>query len=157
PTDSKFVWNAGTVTLPDPNQFGIFEGLAFAMDDQTDTGPFNIYIDNLRNGTNLVQDFENEDPGTLAVQFAKPGNSGTTSANLLGAPDLSAVSSNSAAYGTNSANISWQFNGVGAGKWLRLNGLGSAGNVPTPNPELDMTLPIAVDILIQPVGKTNSH
>ena len=50
PTDSKFGWN-GTVTLPDPNQFGVLEGLALAMDDTTDTGPFDVYIDNLRNAS----------------------------------------------------------------------------------------------------------
>jgi hypothetical protein len=157
-TDSKFIWNnvTGGVTLPDPNQFGILEGFSFAMDDLTDTGPIQIYLDNLRNANVVIQDFENEAPGT-EVQFPKPSNSGTTSGNLLSAPNSSFTSTNQAAFGTNSALVQWQWNGLSAGNWIRLNALSTSGTVPTPNPEVDLTQPIAVDVLVLPVGHTNAH
>ncbi|HSU53711.1 MAG TPA: PA14 domain-containing protein [Candidatus Dormibacteraeota bacterium] len=157
PSDPRAVWNAGAVTLPDPNQFGILEGLSFAMDDTTDTGPVKIYIDNIRNGSTMIQDFENETNGTPTVQFAIPGNSGTTSGNMIGAPNSSAIAQDNAASGTNSALIQWQWASQSAANWIRLNALASGGNVPTPNPEVDLTLPIAVDVLVLPVNQSSGH
>lgn len=158
PTDSRFIWNAGTQTLPDVNQYGILEGLGLAIDDLTDTGPYDVYVDNLRNGTTLLQDFENENPGS-EVLFAKPGNSGTTSGNILPPPasDSATVSGAQAAEGTNSVRLRWQFNGTNSSKYVRLNALSTGGIEPTPNPIIDVTQPIAIDVLLLPVNKTVAH
>jgi PA14 domain/Bacterial Ig domain len=158
PTDSKYLWNdnATGFTFPDPYQFGIFEGLAFGIDDLTDTGPMTIYIDNLRNGSTMIQDFENETNGTQ-VQFYQPSLSGSTSGNILTAPNVSAVSGNNAAFGTNSTQIAWQWNGLIPANWLRINSGSAGGAVSTPNPDVDLTQPILVDILVLPPSQTAGH
>jgi hypothetical protein len=156
PSDSKYVYN-GTLILPDPNQYGTLEGFAFAMDDLTDTGPFEIYIDNIRNGSTMIQDFEGQSPGSY-VMFYQPGFSGSTSGNLLNTPNASTISSVNAGMGTNSDHITWQFNGLGAGKWVRLNTANIGGGATaSPNPVVDLTQPIIADFLVLPVGASTGH
>jgi hypothetical protein len=156
PSDPKYVYN-GTLILPDLNQYGTLEGFAFAMDDLTDTGPFEIYIDNIRNGTTMIQDFEGQTPGSY-VMFYQPSYSGSTSGNLLNTPNASTISTNNSANGTNSDHITWQFNGLGAGKWVRINTANTGGGATaTPNPVVDLTQPIIADFLVLPVGASAGH
>jgi hypothetical protein len=156
PTDSKYLYN-GTFTLPDPNQYGTLEGFAFAIDDLTDTGPFQIYLDNIRNGSTMIQDFEGQSSGSY-VMFYQPSFSGSSSVNLLNTPNAATISTANAAAGTNSDLITWQFNGLGASKWLRLNSSNLGGGATaTPNPVVDLTQPIAVDVLVLPVGQSTGH
>ena len=44
--------------------FGVLEGLAIASQDPSDNGPFDLYIDNLVNGTTLIQGWELATNGT---------------------------------------------------------------------------------------------
>ena len=156
PSDPRYLYN-GTLTLPDPNQYGTLEGFAFAIDDLTDTGPFVIYIDNIRNGSTMIQDFEGQNPGSY-VMFYQPSYSGSTSGNLLNTPNASTISSANAGTGTNSDRITWQFNGLGAGKWVRLNTANIGGGATaTPNPVVDLTQPIIADFLVLPVGASVGH
>ncbi len=159
PTDSKFVWN-GALTFnadgTDPNQYGTLEGFALAMDDLTDTGPFKLYFDNIRNGSIVIQNFEDETNGA-GVLFNTPSFSGTTSGGLLPAPDVGAVSTNYANGGTNSFLAQFQFNSLSSAKYVRLNTGKTGGNHSTPNPEVDLTQPILVDVLVLPPGLTNAH
>jgi hypothetical protein len=79
------VWNdSGGASFTLDGNFGALDGLAFAC--QGDNGPFDIYLDDLANGTNGV--FQNWEAGTPggAYGFVAPGISGTTSGNLLAAP-----------------------------------------------------------------------
>ena len=157
-TDSKFLWNnnADGLVFPDPNQFGILEGFGIAMDDLTDTGPFNIYFDNIRNGSTMIQDFEGNSPGA-AVMLRQPSFSSTTSGNILTTPNSAGVSNGNAASGTNSSLVKWQWNGSSSANWLRLNSSQSGGAVSTPNPQVDLSQPILVDILVLPVNATTGH
>ncbi|MGD0259146.1 MAG: PA14 domain-containing protein [Verrucomicrobiota bacterium] len=158
PTDSKYLWNsAGDGFTPDPNQYGAFEGFGIASADATDCGPFQIYFDNLRNGSTLIQSFENEPLSQATVLFNQPSFSGTTSANLLTAPNTSAIAGNYASTGTNSLGVNFQFAGLGSAYWLRLNAAATSGNVSTPNAEVDLTQPILVDVLLLPPGQTVAH
>jgi len=159
PWDQKYLWNnnADGFSFPDPFQFGIFEGFGIAIDDLTDTGPMNVYIDNLRNGTTMIQSFENQTAGTQLL-FRQPSFSGTTSGNILADPNLSQVSENNAGSGTNAAQIRWQWPSLSSQNWLRLNSSATGGGAgATPNPEVDLTQPILADILILPPGQSTGH
>src|SRR5205807_795889 len=58
--DTSIQWNPTANTSLDnlPGQWGILESINFAIDDLTDTGPYDLYIDNVKNGTTVFQDFE---------------------------------------------------------------------------------------------------
>ncbi|HVM48609.1 MAG TPA: hypothetical protein VMU04_11315 [Candidatus Acidoferrum sp.] len=156
---SHYLWNGlgDGLTFPDPYPRGIFEGFAIASADANDCGPIQVYFDNLRNGATLIQDFENETNAQPLVLFNQPSFSGTTSFNLLSAPNTSAVAQSYASTGTNSLGVSFQFVGLGWGNWLRLNSNTTNGTVPTPNPIVDLTQPILVDVLLLPPNQTASH
>jgi len=156
PVDATFAWSGsdGTGLL---GNYGVLEAIAFAVDDLTDSGPFNIYIDNLMNGPTLIQDFESFNAGTSTVVFNQPSFSGSTTPFLLAqspgsvSPNVSQVSNANADTGTNSARISWQFKDSSAVDWVRLTTQGSA-----PNPEVDLNQPISFRMLLLPVGQTTA-
>jgi len=158
PVDPTYVW-AGANQTPLQGDFGVLESIAFAIDDLTDTGPFQIYIDNLMNGSTLIQDFETANAGTRDVVLTSPGFSTTTSRFLLSpspgsiSPDVSEVSNANADTGTNSALVSWQFINTSVVNWLRVTtqGIGANG---TPNPVVDLRQPISFRILLLPAGET---
>ncbi len=158
PIDSTYLWNNNndSFTLPDPNQYGIFEGFGIVSSDPNSTGPIDIYFDNLRNGSTLIQDFENETNAQAAVLLMPPTYSASTSANLLTAPNVSTISQSYASTGTNSLQVNFQFAGLGSAYWLRLNTGATNGNNATPNPVVDLTQPIFVDVLLLQVKATPS-
>lgn len=155
PVDSTFIWN-GTDTAP-TNQlkgnFGVLDSIAFAVNE--DTGPYAIYIDNFMNGSTRIQSFEGAVPGTLTVLFSQPSFSGTTSPYLLSqaanvvSPNVSMVTNNTADHESHSLFVSWQFKDTNRINWLRL----PAGGSGTPNPMLDLRLPISFRMLILPAGE----
>jgi hypothetical protein len=154
--DPIFGWSGqfGATTLN--GNFGVFESLAFALDDASDTGPYRIYIDNVKNGSTVIQDFEGRALAAKSVLFTAPSFSGSTGPNLLAqapgavSPDISEISNLNADGGTNSTVISWQFKDRSLANWLRLSTQGSG----TPNPEVDLRLPITLRMLVLPVGQT---
>src|SRR5262249_7656636 len=77
--DSVFLWNG---TDPTPNNFngnfGTLDGIWFSIAQDDDGGPYRIYVDELRNGSTLLQNWE-----TAQVQFAQPDASGSTDSGLL--------------------------------------------------------------------------
>ncbi|MFN7140152.1 MAG: hypothetical protein ACK4UN_12530, partial [Limisphaerales bacterium] len=73
--------------------FGILESLAISLHDLSDTGPYEIYIDDVRNGETVIEDFESYNVGAVGRLFAAPAGSGTTAANLLNSPNASVVTS----------------------------------------------------------------
>lgn len=149
--DPLYTW-AGT----DPNpfywdgEFGAFDGIAIACEG--DTGPYEIYIDDLANGTNGVfQDWEGVAPGTAARGFSQPSFSGTTSGNLLSAPNESVVVNNTAYSGTNCCRLRFQFNSEANTKWVRIV---TSGATPVANPQVQIAEPISFKILLLPPGAT---
>ena len=130
--------------------FGVLESIDFAIEDATNTGPFNIYIDNVKNGQTVIQDFEGVAEGQEEVLFRRPVFSGSTSPFLLSAPDISRVTSENADASTLSELISFQFRDVNPASWVRLI---TQGNT-TPNPQVDLNQPITFRMLLLPVGET---
>lgn len=159
-TDSNTGWTVGSPTLT-PNSiplspsiqwnptvgnanniatsWGILDSIDFAING-TDSGPFDLYIDNVQNGTTVFQTFEN---GTSI--FRQPSFSGTTSGNILANPNVSAVTNIIADTGTNSLHVRFQFSGTNNTKWLRFTTSGA-------DPMVNMTDPISFRMLLLPVG-----
>ena len=144
PIDPVVIWNdnGGASATLDGN-FGALDGLAFAC--QGDNGPFDIYLDDLANGTNgVVQNWEAGTPGST-YGFVAPGSSGTTGGNLLTAPNESLVTTNTAFTGSRCLRVKWQFAGGATNLWLRLV---TAGALPVENPQVDLNEPISLKILL---------
>lgn len=147
-TDSSIQWSP-TVSNPDsiPGQWGIFESINFAIDDLSDTGPYDLYIDNLKNGSTVWQTFEGSVAGTQEVTFKVPSNSGTTSDRILPTPNQSIISNGAADEGTKSLRIRFQWNNTNSDRWLRLTTTGS-------NPQVNLDDPISIRFLLLPVNTT---
>jgi len=156
-TDSSIQWYPDSNINPDalPGDWGILESIAFAIDDLTDTGPYDLYIDNLQNGTTVFQTFEGAVAGTTDYGFRPPGYSGTSSGGLLIPPDIGEVSSSAADTGTKSFHVQFQWKGTNAASWLRLTTYFPAGSpIPGGNPMVNLNDPISIRFLLLPVGAT---
>lgn len=167
-TDDNSLWQIGAVVTPNftqlgssiqwnpavsnPNniatRWGTLESINFVIDELTDTGPFDIYVDNLQNGATVWQTFEEAVAGRTDYGFRPPTLSGSTSGNLLTAPNVGQVSNGAADAGTKSFRIRFQWNGVTASKWLRLTTSGAG------NPQVNLDDPISFRLLLLPVGAT---
>ena len=151
--DPSVIWNTATggpavgTTNALTNAWGILESINFCING--DTGPFDLYIDNLKNGSTTFQTFETVAAGTTDYGFRPPSNSGTTQPGLLAVPNTGIVTNNTADGGTNSFRVQFQWNGTNASRWLRLttSGAGSAAN-----PMVFLDDPISFRILLLPVG-----
>jgi hypothetical protein len=133
-----------------PGQWGILESINFVIED-ADTGPFDLYIDDLQNGATLFQDFEAAAAGTSDYVFRLPSFSGTTSSGLLPVPNTGEVSNAESVSGTNSFRVSFQWNGTNATRWLRLTTSGSGLPVGSPiNPQVFLDDPISFRLLLRP-------
>lgn len=154
PVDATYMWNGTDATNPNQlkGDFGILDSIVFYM-DQADSGPFEIYIDSFRNGNTLIQGFEGTAPGGSAG-FVQPSFSGTTSPFLLSpapgtiSPNVAIVTNNTADAGSHCLFASWQFKDTNNIDWLRFVAQGAG----SPNPVVDLRLPITFRMLILPVG-----
>jgi hypothetical protein len=154
PVNTCVQWYPTVGTLNNlQGKWGVLEALAISIDDLTDTGPFDIYIDNIANGTNGVfQSFEGVPVGTVGHAFNLPLYSGTTKPFLLVSPDEAEVSNDAADPGdTNSLRVQFQFGGTSALNWVRLTTY-STNNTAGFNPLVNLDEPISVPLLLQPVA-----
>lgn len=160
PTNTSVIWNSNIAgqngTLNDlQGDWGTIEAIAFVIDDLNDTGPQEIYIDNIANGgiTNspqVVDDFEAGTNGQSGFTFEQPSFSGTTSGNILTAPNVSVIATNTADTGANCLRTSWQWSDTNSTRWLRLTT--SAVTSGHPNPLVNLNDPITLRLLVLPVG-----
>jgi hypothetical protein len=157
PDDPTYCWSTdGNPTLD--GSYGVLEGLALAFED-ADSGPYEIYLDNIRNGSTVIQDFESAANGQTQVMFSLPSASITTSPYLLAqspgtiSPNVSMVVNTNADTGTNCLRVSWQFRDTNRVDWLRL----VTGGSPTSNPMVDLRLPISLRLLLLPVGQKSNQ
>jgi hypothetical protein len=153
PTNTSIKWNSATGnpagTLNDiTTPWGILEAIAIAIDDLTDTGPYDLYIDNLQNGSTVFQTFEEAVAGTTGYAFRSPLFSGSTSGNLLSAPDQATVSNAAADTGTKSLHVQFQWSGTNDTQWLRFTTYGLG------DPMVNLSDPISIRLLLLPPGST---
>jgi len=149
-TTPSIEWNGAAVgtTNAIATQWGILESINFAVADSPDTGPYDIYIDNIQNGATVFQNFEKAPAVTTDYGFRAPSFSGTTSGNILALPNTGTVANNIADTGTKSFHIQYQWQATNATKWLRLTTSG------VNNPQVNLDDAISFRILMQPVGAT---
>src|SRR5439155_11569365 len=107
-TDPAITYGTGAA-ITDANPFCALEGLEFSIDD-TDTGPYDIYVDSIYNGNTVIEDFEGHASGDI-VTFVAPNAAGSPPAGstYLGTPNSAAVSQVNAFDGTNACRIQWQW------------------------------------------------
>jgi hypothetical protein len=153
-TDPGRNWQANTA-LTDSNPFAALESLAIAIDD-TDSGPYDVYVDEIKNGDTVIENFEGYGNGTANVTFVAP-NVATLpipGSTFLDAPNSSAISQNYAYSGTNSCRIQWQFKDTSNVRWARVLANSSTGKK---YPQLDTSKPVTMRILVLPVGVSTDH
>jgi len=128
--------------------FGVLDGIAFAIESD-DTGPYNIYIDNIMNGTNVLFDAETNTLGS-APFFNTPnagGNFGgyNSAVNILPDPNLNVVINTNADTGTKSLLLAWQFgHNAYNTTWMHV----STKNLP----QVDLNQAISMRVLVLQVG-----
>lgn len=151
--ENGYFWN-GVGTFPNTDAWASFEGIALCMDEFTgESGPYDIYIDNIMNGDTVIEGFEGYTNGTPEVMFRNPRVALAPPPRLLTAPDSTAVSGNNAFSGTNSIRVRWQFdNNTPNTPWVHLYAAGSGHTFP----QVDLRQPISFSILILPAGETTN-
>jgi hypothetical protein len=139
------VFNGTLVSLD--GKYGALDGLVIA--NEGGPGDFDIYIDNLANGTNGVfQDFEGGTNGQVAYVFQQPSFSGSTF-GILGSPNSTTITTNTSFGGAKCAHVQWQYLDDAPRDWVRLT---SSGAAPVQNPEVDLDEPITFRLLLLPAG-----
>ena len=153
-TDPALNW-ASAAVVTETNPFASLDNLTFAID--TDSGPYDIYVDDIKNGDTVIENFEGYDNGTPNVTFQNPNFAvipGTAS-TYLSAPNATAVSQSHSFEGTNACRIQWQFANALNIRWARVVAAGvSAGRQ---YPQLDTSKPVTMKILVLPVGGTSDQ
>jgi hypothetical protein len=150
--DPEFTFN-GSPGLPDSNPYAVLGGIAFSVENVTNTGPFNLYIDNIMNGEVMIQDFESATNGQSQVFLQNPTTATIPVSGLISQPDISVVTTNNADTGAKSLRFSWQWAAVADNIWIRALTAGSG----TPNPVIDLSKPISMRVLLLPVGTPNGN
>jgi hypothetical protein len=145
----RLLGNGNAIT--DSNPFAALEGLIFAMDENNpDTGPYDIYVDQIKNGETVIEDFETYTAGTGAT-FNDPNASGAppVGATYLSAPNSSLISTANAYDGTKSCRIQWQWADASVQRWAHVLANATVGKH---YPQLDTHQPITIRYLVLPVG-----
>jgi hypothetical protein len=132
------------------------EGLIFSI-SQTypDSGPYDIFVDQIMNGDVLIEGFEGYTNGAL-VMFNHPNTAPAPNpaVTYLAEPNSATVSSLNAAEGTNSLRIRWQFRDNNKARWAHIRANVGVGKF---YPQLDATKPITIRYLVLPVGSTDAE
>ena len=146
-------WQANTA-VNDANPFAALEHLAFAIDD-TDAGPYDIYVDDIRNGNVVIENFEGYTNGAGAT-FVSPKTATVPApgSTYLDAPNSAAVDQGHVFEGTNACRIQWQFKDTVGSRWVRCLAASSLGKK---YPQLDTSKPVTMHVLVLPVGTTVDH
>ena len=131
--------------------FCSLEGMIFAI-DSSDNGPYDIYVDQIKNGDTLVEDFESYTVGTTNL-FTAPNGAAlpVPGAVYLSAPNSSLISGNYAYDGTKACRIQWQWKDGTAIRWAHVVAKATAAKQ---FPQIDTTKPITARVLVLPVGTT---
>jgi hypothetical protein len=149
-SDSALEWQSN-IPFTETNAFVALESLAFAI-NESDTGPYDIYIDEIKNGNTVVEDFEGYNDGTSAVTFVSPNTAtlpipGNT---FVASPNSSAISQSHVFSGTNAYRLQWQFKDTAAIRWARVLANSSTGKK---YPQLDTHQQVTMHVLVLPVGQ----
>lgn len=144
------------IGLFNSDPFCALEGLVFSIDD-TESGPYNIYVDQIKNGDTVIEDFEGSAAGVERTFTAPKNATGSTApsavSTYLSDPNSSLVSQANAFDGTNSCQIQWQWSDDSNIRWAHIVATNTSGKI---YPQLDVTKPITVRYLVLPAGETTN-
>jgi hypothetical protein len=149
--DPQYEWNELAAAYTFTNAVAALQAIWFACDDADDTGPYEIYIDNIVNGTNVCG-FEQFTNGSGSGPFSIPAGTGVGNTAKNQPPLFGGIVSSNADVGAKCAKVYWQYKNTGTGAGVanstRLT-VAPAGGWST---TMDLTQPITVRILVLPVG-----
>ncbi len=153
-TDPCLNWQS-SATYTEANPFAVLESIAIGIDGNAlDSGPYDIYLDNIMNGNTVLADFEGYANGTANVNFANPNATATPAPGcFLSAPMSTKIAQNNVASGTNSCRVQFQFTDDSNIRWCRL----LMSKAPLIYPQVDTRQPVSVSVLLLPVGSATGH
>ena len=127
------------------------DSFVLQMEDATDTGPFEVFIDNIYSGATLLTDFDACTAGS--AEFFVPPSWSDFPAGELEGPDSALVDSASSASGGNASHVKFQFSSGSTTNWVRL--LAQGGSFLWP--QISMTNVFQFDMLLLPKGETAGY
>jgi len=145
--DPQYEWNELAAAYTFTNAVAALQAIWFACDDADDTGPYEIYIDNIVNGTNVCG-FEQFTNGAGSGPFSIPAGAGVGNTAKNQPPLFGGIVSSNTDVGTKCAKLHWQYMSTGAGNSTRLTVTPTGGWTTAMN----LTQPITVRMLVLPVG-----
>ncbi|HOX58737.1 MAG TPA: PA14 domain-containing protein [Candidatus Paceibacterota bacterium] len=153
-TDPCRAW-LGNLDYDETHPFAVLESIAIGIDGaDLDSGPYDIYIDSIVQGTNILADFEGYDNGTPNVNFANANATATPpSGYFLSSPMSAAISQNEAYLGTNSLRVQWQFVDNANIRWARL----LMNKAPLIYPQVSTTQAVTMSVLVLPPFVEEAH
>jgi hypothetical protein len=153
-TDPCRAW-LGNVAYTETNAFAVLESLAIGIDnDDLDSGPYDLYVDRILNGTNVIADFEGFTNDAPNVNVANPNATTMPPPSFfLGAPMSTRIAQDNVFSGTNSCRVQWQFADNNPIRWCRL----LFNQPPLVYPQLDTHQPVTVRLLALPVGQSTGQ
>ncbi len=144
----------GSYTDPNTDAYAALEGLVFGLGG-ADSGPYDIYVDEIKNGDVVIENFEGYAPGTVG-SFLAPSEAASPNptSTYLSSPNSSLISQANVFEGTNALRIQWQWTEASDIRWahILLNNTNS-GKV---YPMVNVTNPITIRYLVLPVGESAS-
>lgn len=159
--DTGLNWING-LAVEDANPYAALESLVFAIDvdewtQTADSGPYDIYVDEIKNGDTVIENFEGYAAGSEVTLRAPnvPTQYPNPLTTYVGAPNATAISQNYAYEGTNSSRIQWQFKDTQNVRWARVVAGGAAAG--RNYPQLDTSKPVTLKVLVLPVGETTAR
>ena len=153
-TDKQVRLDSGAlITQADP--WAAVDALIFSIDTSgtVNTGPYDIYVDQVMNGDTVIEDFEGYAVGSTS-RLNNPNGQGqfpNPAVSYLGYPNSSTISTNYAYSGGKSCRIRWQWLDTSNVRWARIQFNATAGKN---FPQIDTSKPITVRYLVLPVGQT---
>jgi len=134
------------------NPFCSLEGLVFCINSQ-DNGPYDIYVDQIKNGDTVIEDFESYTDGTTNT-FVAPNSPNPAASYLSGSATSSTISSAHAYDGSKACRIRWQWADTNIIRYAHIPASAATGHH---YPQLDTSKPITARILVLPVGTSVAH
>ncbi|MDB6024032.1 MAG: hypothetical protein JWM68_255 [Verrucomicrobiales bacterium] len=154
PTDPRETLNNG-FQVTDPNRYSALDGLIFSISiTAPDSGPYDLYIDQIKNGDVVIEDFESYPVGSTNT-FAAPNTAtlpAASSAYIAGGVNSSIISTANAFDGTKSCRIRWQFADADTARWARI----PSATTGKRNPQIDNSKPVTIRYLMMPVGEVTN-
>ena len=150
-TDPAIYSTGGGITTGDP--YCALAGLLFTIDSDN-SGPYDIYVDEIKNGNTVIENFEGYSIGsTNAFSAPKTATAPNPGSTYLAEPNSSVISQNNVFEGTNALRIQWQWSDNSNVRWAHI----LATNSNKCYPQLDTSKPITVRYLVLQSNQTTNR